>query len=338
MAMEELTKIPVSLLPVLAFLTGLILIDSYKLVKLRSVLLTIGIGCLAAIVCIFINGWLLKSLPLDLPGFSRYVAPVIEEGTKAGYLVFLIRYKKVGFMVDAAIYGFAVGAGFALVENVYYLYSLESHNILLWIVRGFGTAIMHGGSTAIVGILSKSLADVRSSDNPIIFLPGLAFAMIVHSAFNHFLLPPLATTMLLLVIFPVLIMMVFEQSEKNTRRWLGSGFDTDMELLAIITSGKISEMRIGHYLETIRHKFPGEVIADMLCMLRIYLELALRAKGLLMMQGTGFKVASDPDIKAKFKELKYLEKSIGKTGKLAIKPLLRGDQRDLWQIHHLSQR
>jgi len=219
-----------------------------------------------------------------------------------------------------------------------YLYSLESKNMLLWIVRGFGTAIMHGGTTAIVGIISKNLIDVRASESPLLFGPGLFFAILVHSAFNHFLLPPLATTLVLLVTFPLLIMLVFEQSEKATRRWLGTGFDTDMEFLAIIISGKISEMRIGQYLETIRDKFPGEVIADMLCMLRIYLELALRAKGLLMMQGTGFKVASDPDIKAKFEELKYLEKSIGRTGKLAMKPLLGRDQRDLWQIYHLSQR
>ena len=53
---------------------------------------------------------------------------------------------------DAAIYGFAVGTGFALVENVYYLLSLPGAPAALWIVRGFGTAVMHGGTTAILAM------------------------------------------------------------------------------------------------------------------------------------------------------------------------------------------
>jgi RsiW-degrading membrane proteinase PrsW (M82 family) len=31
---------------------------------------------------------------------------------------FLISRKKIGFMIDAAIYGFAVGAGFSMMENI----------------------------------------------------------------------------------------------------------------------------------------------------------------------------------------------------------------------------
>ena len=49
-------------------------------------------------------------------------------------------------MIDAAIYGFAVGAGFAFIENIYYLHSLEHHKIVVWIIRGLGTAVMHGGT------------------------------------------------------------------------------------------------------------------------------------------------------------------------------------------------
>ena len=74
-----------------------------------------------------------------------------------------MRTHKIGFMVDSAIYGFAVGAGFAFVENIYYLQSLENANLFLWIIRGFGTAVMHGGTTAVFAILSKTLTDGKSS-------------------------------------------------------------------------------------------------------------------------------------------------------------------------------
>ncbi|MFQ5452991.1 MAG: hypothetical protein ACE5D6_02245, partial [Candidatus Zixiibacteriota bacterium] len=99
------------------------------------------------------------------------------------------------------------------------------------------------------------------------------------------------------------------------------------------------ETRIGIYLESLKNRFPGGVVADMLCLLRINLELALRAKGILLMRETGFRVNSiaDPEITDKFNELKYLEKSIGKTGKLAILPFLQTSSHDLWQIHMLRK-
>ncbi|MFQ5865528.1 MAG: PrsW family intramembrane metalloprotease [bacterium] len=335
--MIELARIVVSLLPVFIFLMALIFLDSYKLAKLHSVLQTILVGSIVAGVCLFFNRWIIDLLSLSTRVYSRYVAALSEEFLKAVYIVYLIKSKKVGFMVDGAIYGFAVGAGFAFIENVYYLQSLQSPNILLWIIRGFGTAVMHGGTTAIFGIISKNLSERKSSEKVRIFLPGLGMAILIHSFFNHFILPPIITTVTLLIALPLLIMIVFAQSEKATRSWLGVGFDTDMELLQMITSGKISETRIGKYLQSLKRSFPGEVVADMLCLLRIHLELAIRAKGILLMRETGFKVTADPEIKEKFDELRYLEKSIGKTGKLAILPFLHTSSRDLWQLYMLGK-
>lgn len=333
----DLIKILVSLPPVFLFLIALIFLDSYKLVKFGSVLLTILVGSIVASVCLLMNSWLLRLFTWEISFYSRYGAPVIEETLKAAYLVYLIRSQKIGFMVDAAIHGFAIGAGFAFSENIYYLQALSNSNLFLWIVRGFGTAVMHGGTTAIFGIISKNLSDRHSSDKVHVFLPGLAIAIGIHSFFNHFLLPPLISTVSLLIALPLIIIIVFEQSEKSTRHWLGVGFDTDMELLEMITSGKLSETRIGFYLQSLKSHFPGEVVADMLCLLRIHVELSMRAKGILLMRGAGFRITTDPEIKEKFAELKYVEKSIGKTGQLAIAPFLHKSSRDLWQLYMLGK-
>lgn len=335
--MTDLIKVSISLVPVFVFLTALIFIDSYKLVKLRSVVRTIAVGCLVAVAALFLNSWILATFGMDTTLYSRYAAPEIEETLKAAYLIYLIHSHKVGFIVDAAIYGFAIGAGFAFIENIYYLRALESSNILLWVIRGFGTAIMHGGTTTLFGILSKSLADRHPAANTWIFLPGLGVAVVTHLAFNHFILPPLFTTLILLIVLPLLIALAFERSEKATRSWLGVGFDTDIELLEMITAGRISETRVGEYLHSLTTRFKGEIVADMLCMLRLHLELATRAKGILMMKKTGFDIEPDPEIKEKFAELNYLGKSIGKTGKLALSPFLHTSSRDLWQLYMLSR-
>ncbi len=334
--MRELLKIAVSLLPVFLFLGGLVIFDSYKLVKLRAVLRAIALGCGVALAAYYANSWLLLNAGWSRAQFIRYVAPATEELLKALYLVYLIRGRRVGFMVDAAVYGFAVGAGFAFVENIFYLQTVAASNVFVWIVRGFGTAVMHGTTTAIFGILSQNRAERRGGATLLTFLPGLLAAMIVHAFYNHFFLPPILITMAFVVGLPMLAVVVFERSEQATRNWLGVGFDTDVDLLSMIISGNIGETRIGRYLQSLKARFPGEVVADMLCYLRIHLELAVRAKGTLLMRENGFKVELEPEIKAKFEELKYLEKSLGKTGKLAILPILHTSHRDLWQIYMLN--
>jgi RsiW-degrading membrane proteinase PrsW (M82 family) len=177
-------------------------------------------GCLTAIICYYVNSWLIEGFLPDITIFSRYVAPVIEELAKAGFLIYLIKKRRIGFMVDGAIYGFAIGAGFVFVENVYYMYSLEESNVWMWIIRGLGTAVMHGGTTAIFVIISKSISDRYVSTMLKIFLPGLIAAIVIHSFFNHFLVSPVLMTLLQLLILPILIVIIFKKSEKILSEWL----------------------------------------------------------------------------------------------------------------------
>lgn len=331
--MIELAKIAVSLLPVFVFLIALVFLDSYKLMTYRSVAMAIGAGCLTALICLIVNSYVIDLINIPLRSYSRYVAPVIEESLKAIFIIYLMKRRQIGFAVDAAIYGFAVGAGFALVENGHYLLELEDSNIVLWLIRGFGTAVVHSGTTAVFAIFAKSLSDRRSSTDFGVIVPSLLLAMVIHSAFNHFVFSPIVNTLILLITMPLIVIIVFERSERSTRSWLGAGMDADMELLESIVSGRIRETRIGEYLERLRDRFPGTVLGDMLCVLRIHTELALGAKGILLARKTGVILPPDQDTKDKFAELGYLEKHIGKTGRLAILPLIHSSSRNLWKIY-----
>lgn len=337
MDLNSFLPILISLLPVFLFLVALIFLDSYKLVNARMVTYGIMYGCLVAGISFLINTYLIRSTGINVTPFARYGAPVIEEILKTLFLVFVIRKKKVGFMVDAAIYGFAVGAGFAFIENIYYLTSLPDASLFLWVIRGFGTAVMHGGTTAVVALLAKYQADTKATESLAVFWKGLVIAIIIHSYFNHFFLHPLFSPLSIIVGIPLTLMYVFQQSEKATREWLGVGFDTDVELLQVITSGNLPQTKIGTYLKTLQSRFRGEVIADMICYLQIYLELSIRAKGILLMREAGFAPPGEPDTKEKFDELQYLERSIGATGKLALHPFLHTSGRNLWQLNMLQQ-
>ncbi len=325
------------LLPVICFLTGLVYLDSYKLVGIRWVIGIIIAGSVVAGAGYLMNSALLALLDVDFITYIRYISPFIEEILKALIILVLIRLNRIGFLVDAAIFGFAVGAGFALIENLYFLQILPETTVAVWIVRGFGTAIMHGGATAIFAVAGRALMSQKKDRGIVAFFPGLLIAIVTHSIFNHFPLSPILTTIGVLTVLPILMAVVFQQSEKSVEEWLDVGFDADSELLELINSGELSGSRVGQYLHSLKEKFDGAIVADLLCYLRLHVELALRAKGLLMMRESGFQNAPGAETRAKLEEMKYLETSIGATGKLAIRPFLQMSRKDLWQFYMLRK-
>ncbi len=330
--MTSVLAVAVSVLPVFVFLGALVLIDSYKLVALRAILLSVAAGMVAGLAAWGANLWLRPALGLDWDQYSRYVAPLVEEPLKATFLVYLLQRNKVGFVVDAAIHGFGIGTGFAFLENLYYVQATPDATLWTWVVRGFGTAIMHGGATSIVAMVSKALQDRSGMFRLSLVLPGLCVAVVLHSLYNHFVLHPVLATALIVLVLPSLSIAVFQRSERETNAWLGTGFDTDQELLRAVHTGQLSGTPVGRYIATVKSRFPAEVIVDMMCFLRLRAELALRAKGVLMMREAGFDAAPDPMVKDKFQELRYLEQSIGKTGLRALHPFVHTSTRDLWQL------
>jgi hypothetical protein len=318
------------------FLTALMVMDSYKLIKPHRVATAIAYGCAAAGICYFVNPWLAAELGVSNDVLSKYVAPFTEEATKAVLVVFLIARHKLGFPVDAAIAGFSIGAGFAAIENIYYLNALGDVGLHVWFVRGFGTAVMHCSTTSLLAIISLQLMNRRGTPLPVSFLGGFFAAYLVHSVFNHFPLAPIPMTLLEMLVLPPIVMWVFQRSEHVTQEWLGVGFDTDQELLKQMTLHGISNSKVGDYLDTLREGYEGPVVADMLCYLRIHVELSIAAKGTLLMRKAGFSMSPDASLRAKFQELDYLKNSIGRTGLLAISPLIHTSSQDLWQIHFVK--
>jgi RsiW-degrading membrane proteinase PrsW (M82 family) len=322
----------VSVLPVFLFLGALLLLDSYKLISLRAILIAVAAGTVTAVAGYFVNVPLGPGLGMDMTRYSVFVAPVVEEILKAIYIVWLLRRNKVGFVVDAATYGFAVGTGFAFIENIYYLPVHPNPTIWTWIVRGFGTALMHSGTTAIFAMITRTLQDRAPSFRISFVIPGLLVAIVLHSLYNQFLVSPLLATALILLVFPYIVMFLFQRSERETRSWLGNGFDTDQELLRVMRAGEVSDTPVGQYLKGLQTSYPPEVIVDMMCLLRLRAELGIKAKGILLMREAGFEADPDPSLQAKLEEVGYLEKSIGKTGMRALKPFVQASTQDLWQL------
>ena len=336
MSIDPLLPILVALLPVIALLAVLFHQDSFKLVKPHVLVTALVAGAVVAGLGYALNGFLLGHFDIAIGTYARYVSPLLEEVLKALLVVVLIRSHRIGFLVDAAIVGFAIGTGFALVENIHFLRLVPDASMSTWVVRGFGTAVMHGGTTAIFAVMALAMLGKSNGLPWQAFLPGLALVTALHSAFNHLSHLPQVATLAVMVALPLLMMAIFQRGEQATRDWLGEGFDTDVQTLELINAGRIADTPTGRYLDTLRERFQGPLLADVLCYLRLYTELSLRAKGLLMMRENGFEVALDDEAKASLAELRYLEGSLGKTGLRALRPMLPMSPKDLWQIYMLK--
>jgi RsiW-degrading membrane proteinase PrsW (M82 family) len=333
---EVISRVVLGFAPVVALLAALKALDAFQLVRVGDVLKTLILGAACAVAALVVNEFIADIFDLQTMTLSRYVAPVVEESAKAAVLVALVLRRRIGFLVDAGIHGFAVGAGFTLAENFYFWVARPEAGLAVWLVRGSGTAVMHAGTAAIIALAAKATADRRGDQRVVDWIPGLGLAVALHSLFNHFLLSPLLSAVGIALIVPPVVMAVFQWAVRRMQGWLHRGFDADTEMLALILSGHVSDSPVGAYLGSLRERFRGEVIVDLLCYLRIRLELSLHLKGLLFLREAGFVPEPDPQVHAKLQELEFLERSIGPTGRLALAPFLRDGPTASWQKEMLK--
>jgi RsiW-degrading membrane proteinase PrsW (M82 family) len=325
-----------SFFPVLIFLTFLFLLDNFRLVRVKTLIYCIVWGILCTAIAYFMNTLVASWLKVDDTFLRRFIAPEIEETLKALFIFYLISKKKIGFMIDAAIYGFASGAGFSLVENIWYLFKGQPDlTMMTWIIRGFGTAIMHGGATSLLAVLF--IAGINRSNNRFLSaLPGLLLAILLHAVFNYFLLDPRLQTLLVIVLLPVVFFLVFMFSNSKLQNWLEIELNSEVEILNMIRQGQFRSTKAGAYLLSLKERFPPEVIVDMYCYIGLFLELSIKAKRNLMLNETGFPIMVEDDLEPKLKELAELRKLIGPLGELALAPLIRMNYRNLWKLNQLK--
>jgi protease PrsW len=323
-----------SLVPVVAFLCALRLLDTYKLLSLRRILIAIMAGSAAAVVAFFANNLLVASFGIAT---AFWIGPAIEELLKAIFPLWSIRAHRLGFPVDAGIVGFAAGAGFSLVENILYLHSIPDGTPVLWLVRGFGTAVMHGTTTAIVAILAVTAQD-RRRRGVLAAIAGLSIAFAVHLFHNSSALNPVEMAAAILMGAPALLAIVFWKSEQALARWLSAKLDRDIQIIDMIDSGAFLESKAGRYLQSLAESFPPAVVGDMLCLIRLSAGLSAQAKGDLLRQELGFEPERDPELGAKLKEMAFLERSVGRAGRMALAPLAPRKVRDVWEMYRLGNR
>jgi len=159
-------------------------LDLYASGSFKAVLLCLGWGVVA-----FVGAYFANTFALGFVGFTllaTLVAPINEEILKSLALVYLVRRPSFTYFVDGAIYGFASGTAFAVLEAILYVArSGADEGMGLSLARGFSTSLMHGSSSALVGIALGRMRFARGISRPASLAVGWAAAMALHISFNN---------------------------------------------------------------------------------------------------------------------------------------------------------
>ncbi|MBL8546152.1 MAG: PrsW family intramembrane metalloprotease [Hyphomonadaceae bacterium] len=341
---DLLVKAFIAIAPVVVLLVVFDRLDAFNLISAREIAILLGAGGAFAALSFLANWRVMDGFPIGFSAYTRYVSPVIEESLKAAPLIFLFARNRLGFKVDAAIAGFAVGAGFSVIENIWYLFLITDANVTAWLVRGFGTAIMHGGATAIFAIVSHEMTERQAAGsaahyhfNPVLFAPGLLIAMAIHSLFNHFPEQPLVIMALTLLLAPATIFLALIRSDHATQQWLAADKAMHENMLAEIRAGHFATTGRGQHIAAIAARL-GDKANDANAYVELKTELVLRAEELIHAAQAGQTIALGDDDKAKFARLDALEHSLGQTTLAALAAPLGFTRNDLWELSRLRAR
>jgi len=325
------------LLPVLAFLAMLTQSDTFKLVRRNYVAALILAGAAAAIVAYGAGKTLMAGAGVGYDDFVRLAGPLLEEALKALIVLFLIRTNRIGFVLDAAIAGFAIGAGFALVENYFYLQVIGHENAAVWVVRGFGAAIMHGGATSIFAIIAQSLTPQQKKAGPARVLPGFAAAALLHVLFNQFLDYPVASTLVMMIGLSTSLSVILHRDRQSIDRLLNVNFDDYRRLLAQIRSGEFERHEFGRALQSLRVRFDPAEVAEIVHYAELHTELVLFGQEILKAQGEGRAIEAPDAIRDKLAHFHYLEERIGAAVRLALRRHFQFSRQDFFQLYKLQR-
>ncbi|HEY1837366.1 MAG TPA: PrsW family glutamic-type intramembrane protease [Rhizomicrobium sp.] len=323
--------------PVLLFLAGLVYLDSFKLVRFSRIVGVVLSGMAVAALGYFIAGRVMAWQHLTFFTYSRYYAPFLEEALKALVVIALFSRNRIGFMIDAAILGLAVGAGFSISENVYYAYLFPDANVGIWIVRGLGTALMHAGTTAIFAISAQALRERHAQSGLLAYLPGYLVAASLHLIFNQFTPWPFASTIGTILVLPLALLFLFDKSEHEAHDWLIHDYESHEHLLEDIRTGRFTNSEAGRFIASLAARFGAAVSALIFAYIKLHTELVLRAENRLLAKERGERVAVGPGDRNEFARLHALERQIGHTALLVIWPHLKFSRRELFELHEFDK-
>jgi len=316
------------LLP-LGFLYLIYAQDLYGQGKFSHVLFSSGWG-LAAFgaaygIAVLLKGFLTQSFGSTIEAQNWMdawhpvlIAPIVEEVLKSLILIVLVRWMT--YFVDGAIYGFAAGIAFSILENILYLSRGEAGTaILLVILRVFSTCLMHGAASALVGTAIGRFRYGRGTGRVLSSILGWVLAIGLHMGFNRLVRLAEANRSTWLALGAVgvglggavLIILFIRWGLAEEKRWIAETLGlkvrvTDQEISAVRQYERIDEL-----LKPVLERFGEEKIELVEDFLLRQARLGIMRKTLTMSQDPRERQKLEQQIETMHEEMEGIRREVG---------------------------
>lgn len=168
---------------------------------------------------------------------------------------------------------------------------------------------------------------------PIALIPSI----FIHSAYNHFWLPPIIQTVIILLVFGLTFIILLNKNEEVINHWIENELDEEMEIVGLFEEGKISQTNIGKYINKIKARFDPYIVFDMLMLLKLNLELSMQFKVNMMLIKNEIEIPKDDEFSAKIEDYHKLKKNIGKSAMNALNPIISRNNIDKWKSKNFEK-
>ncbi len=236
---------------------------TFRLVMVSFVWGAVGAVGFAYVVNSYVVMPLIRTLRLDYVWLYVALAPIVEEILKSLALLYVSRQTDFTYFVDGAIYGFAAGIGFSIMENFIYVLQNPQAGIALALIRGFSTCLMHGTAAALVGVAVGRFRFQRNPQRLLALGGGWLAAIVLHASFNAVskadLVPP-GLTMPLAVALGLagvgLIATFISWGLREEGRWMLETLDRKVNVSAAEARAARSIASLDEVLEPVAAQFP----------------------------------------------------------------------------------
>ena len=139
-----------------------------------------GVGYLGTyqLNALFIDGG------VDAKAVGILFTPIIQQILVILGVLFILSREKFDNLIDGAVYGWAMGLGFAMLESIQYIFTVGDAPLGIILARSFATTLVAATSSAITGLVVTQFYFRHHANRFIILFSGLGAAIGYSALFN----------------------------------------------------------------------------------------------------------------------------------------------------------
>lgn len=322
----------------LIFLYSIRQLDFYQTGQFQIIAISVILGGIAYTPAAVTNWYLNQFASIDLETIERFIAPFHEEIIKGLFLLYLLKRSQFVYSVDGLLYGLAVGIGFAVVENIFYI-SEFSNAANIALQRIFSTSLVHAFSSAVLGITLVTLRSGTNSHQWFFPIAGLFFAIGQHMFYNNIIHSSLiidkqihpAVTYIPGLFGGVFIHNVIQFGKKQAQSWIKENLGMNDRVTKQETEAVNLFATTDDILLPIVERFGPEKASQVEKLLYHQARMGIKRKSLNSIQGNQkMRTTVEAEIREMQEDMEKLRREIGTYAMLFVRGLFTEEMISVW--------